>query len=68
MIAIAHFVAISCYVGAAALAAAPIARPVRAPVRLVIAALALGVSAHAAALVIWGVAVGLNVSAGGSFL
>ena len=52
MIAIAHFVAISCYVGAAALAAAPIARPVRAPVRLVIAALALGVAAHLVALVI----------------
>ena len=52
MIAIAHFVAISCYVGAAALAAAPIARPVRAPVRLVIAALALGVAAHLGALVI----------------
>jgi ABC-type uncharacterized transport system permease subunit len=50
MIAIAHFVAILCYVGAAALAAAPIARPVRAPVRLVIGALAIGVSAHLVAL------------------
>ncbi len=52
MIAIAHLVAITSYVGAAALAAAPLARPVRAPVRLVIAALAIGVVAHMAALVI----------------
>ena len=52
MIAIAHFVAITCYIGAAALAAAPLARPVRAPVRVVIAALAIGVAAHAAALII----------------
>jgi ABC-type uncharacterized transport system permease subunit len=52
MIAIAHFVAISCYFGAAALAAAPIARPVRPPVRLVIATLAAGVIAHLAAVVI----------------
>jgi len=52
MIAIAHFVAISSYVGAAAFAAAPIARPVRAPVRLVIAALTIGVLAHLVALVL----------------
>ena len=52
MVAIAHFIAISCYVGAAAFAAAPIARPVRAPVRLVIATLALGVSAHLLALIL----------------
>jgi ABC-type uncharacterized transport system permease subunit len=52
MIAIAHLVAIACYLGAAALAAAPIARPVRAPVRFVIAVLALGVAAHVAALAI----------------
>jgi ABC-type uncharacterized transport system permease subunit len=50
MIAIAHFVAISCYLGAAALAAAPFARPVKAPVAGVIAALAVGVAAHIAAL------------------
>ena len=52
MIAIAHFVAISCYAGAAALAAAPLARPVRAPVRLVIGALGLGVAAHAVAMIV----------------
>ena len=37
MIAIAQFLAISCYLGAAALAAVPFARPVKAPVRGVIA-------------------------------
>lgn len=46
MIAIAHFVAISCYLGAAALAAVPFARPVRASVRGVTALLGLGVAAH----------------------
>ena len=51
MIAIAHFVAISCYLGAAALAAAPFARPVRAPVRGVALVLAAGVAAHIAGLV-----------------
>lgn len=50
MIAIAHFVATTCYIGAAALAAAPFARPVRAPVRLVILLLGLGVLAHGAGL------------------
>jgi HemX protein len=50
MIAIAHFIAISCYLGAAALAAVPFARPVKAPVLGVVAALALGVAVHAAAL------------------
>jgi HemX protein len=50
MIAIAHFIAISCYVGAAALAAVPFARPVAAPVRGVLMALGLGCAAHAAAL------------------
>ena len=35
MIAIAHFNAISFYLGAAALAAAPFARPVNSPVRTV---------------------------------
>jgi len=51
MTAIAHFVAISCYIGAAALAATPFARPVGAPVRGVIALLAVGVLAHAAGLI-----------------
>jgi ABC-type uncharacterized transport system permease subunit len=50
MTAIAHFIAISCYLGAAALAAVPIARPVKAPVRGVAAVLGLGVIAHAVAL------------------
>ena len=46
MIEIAPFLAISCYLGAAALAAVPFARPVRAPVRGVAVALAAGVTAH----------------------
>jgi ABC-type uncharacterized transport system permease subunit len=50
MIAIAQFVAISCYFGAAALAAVPFARPVRAPVAGVLTALGLGIAAHVFAL------------------
>src|SRR4029079_13710512 len=50
MIAIAHFIAISCYIGAAALAAVPFARPVAAPVRGVLGLLAAGVTAHAVGL------------------
>ena len=50
MTAIAHFVAITCYIGAAALAATPFARPVGAPVRGVVALLAAGVLAHAVGL------------------
>ena len=50
MTAIAHFIAIACYIGAAALAATPFARPVGAPLRGVIAILAIGVVAHAVAL------------------
>jgi HemX protein len=50
MIVIAHFVAISLYIAAAALAALPFARRVNAPVNGVIAALVLGISAHAIAL------------------
>ena len=50
MIAIAHFVAVSCYLGAAAVAAVPFVRPVSAPVRAVVGTLAAGVVAHAAAL------------------
>lgn len=48
---VAHAAAVSCYLGAAALAAVPLARPVAAPVRWVIGLLALGVVAHGAALV-----------------
>jgi HemX protein len=50
MIVVAHFVAISFYIAAAALAALPFARRVSAPVNGVIAALILGISAHAIAL------------------
>jgi HemX protein len=50
MIAIAHFIAISCYIGAAALAALPFARRVRAPVGSVIALLAAGAAVHAIGL------------------
>ena len=50
MIPIAHVLAVSCYLGAAALAAAPLARPVPAPVRWVVRLLALGVVAHGTAL------------------
>lgn len=52
MIHIAHFMAISCYAAAAALAAAPFARPVRAPVNAVLAALGLGVATHGAAIIV----------------
>jgi HemX protein len=51
MIVVAHFVAISCYIAAAALAALPFARRVSAPVNGVIAALSAGLAAHAVALV-----------------
>src|SRR5256714_4589305 len=50
MIAIAHFIAISFYLGAAAIAALPFARRVKAPVVAVVIALLLGVGAHATAL------------------
>lgn len=50
MIAIAHVLAISCYLGAAVLAAAPFVRPLPAPVRGVVALLAAGVAAHLAGL------------------
>lgn len=58
MIAIAHFVAISLYIGAAAVAATPFARPVGAPVRGVITLLAAGVVTHALALVLFARSVG----------
>ena len=51
MIAIAHFFAISAYLGAAALAATPFARPVRAPLGGVLAALGVGLAAHLVALI-----------------
>src|SRR4051812_27670861 len=50
MIAIAQFIAISSYFGAAALAAVPFARPVRAPIAGVMGVLALGVLVHVGAL------------------
>src|SRR4051794_16248445 len=58
MIAIAHFIAISFYLGAAAFAAAPFARPVNAPIRTVAALLACGIAAHLAALLAFGVSAG----------
>jgi ABC-type uncharacterized transport system permease subunit len=51
MIAIAHFIAVSFYLGAAAVAALPFARRVKAPVGAVVVALMLGLGAHATALV-----------------
>ena len=50
MIAIAHFIAITFYLGAAAVAALPFARRVKAPVAGVVIALLLGIGAHATAL------------------
>jgi ABC-type uncharacterized transport system permease subunit len=50
MLAIAHYLAITLYIGAAGLAAAPFARPMRAPVRGVTALLAAGVALHIAGL------------------
>ncbi len=50
MIPIAHFVAVTFYVGAAAIAALPFARRLKAPVGAVVIALLLGVGAHATAL------------------
>ena len=58
VIAIAHFVAISCYLGAVALAAAPFARPVSAPVRAVAAVLAAAVLAHVTGVAVLGYRVG----------
>src|SRR5512132_512698 len=58
MTAIAHFVAITLYIGAAALAATPFARPVGAPVRGVSALLAAGVLAHVVGLATYALHVG----------
>lgn len=51
MMPIAHSLAVTCYLGATALAATPLARPVPAPVRWVVRLLALGVAWHVVALV-----------------
>ncbi len=58
MIAIAHFFAVLAYIGAAALAATPFARPVPAPRRGVVAALAVGLGAHLAALSAFAISAG----------
>lgn len=58
MIALAHLLAICCYLGAAALAAVPFARPVEAPVRGVAGVLALGVAVHALGLVAFASSIG----------
>jgi ABC-type uncharacterized transport system permease subunit len=50
MIPIAHFVAVTFYLAAAAIAALPFARRVKAPVGAVVIALLLGIGAHATAL------------------
>ena len=50
MLATAHFIAITCYVAAAALAATPFARPVSAPHKGVVALLAIGAAVHLSAL------------------
>ncbi len=58
MTAIAHIIAITCYLAAAALAATPFARPVGAPVRGVAALLGAGVLAHLVALFVYAQRVG----------
>ncbi|HEX6627279.1 MAG TPA: cytochrome c biogenesis protein CcsA, partial [Gemmatimonadaceae bacterium] len=50
MIAIAHFVAVSFYLAASAVAALPFARRVKAPVLAVVVVLLLGIGAHATGL------------------
>jgi ABC-type uncharacterized transport system permease subunit len=50
MLAIAHFIAVTLYVAAAALAATPFARPVAAPLKGVVALLAVGTLIHLGAL------------------
>jgi len=50
MLVIAHAIAISCYIAAAGLAAAPFARPIAAPVRGVVTLLSAGVAVHLVAL------------------
>ena len=55
MTAFAHFFAISCYIGSVAIAATPFARPVKAPVALLCIVLGVGVVAHAAGLIAYGI-------------
>lgn len=50
MLVIAHAIAITCYIAAAGLAAAPFARPIAAPVRGVVSLLTVGVVIHLVAL------------------
>lgn len=50
MIAIAHFIAVTCYLAAAAIAALPFARRLRAPVVPVVLVLLAGIAAHAVGL------------------
>lgn len=64
MIHVAHFLAISCYAAAAALAAAPFARPVRPPVNAVLAVLAAGVAAHGAAILLLAMQAGSSALSG----
>lgn len=59
MIAIAHFIAISLYIGAAALAATPFVRPVGAPIRGVTSLLLAGVVIHAVGLILFALSVGV---------
>jgi HemX protein len=58
MIPLAHFVAISCYIGSVAVAAVPFARPVRAPFRAVLAVLAAGILAHGIGLLLFALKIG----------
>ncbi len=58
MTAIAQFTAITCYLGAAAIAAVPLVRPIRAPVAAVLGLLTVGVCAHAVALLAFGLRIG----------
>lgn len=51
MIALAHFFAISCYIGSVAVAVTPFARPVKAPVTLLCSVLGVGVVAHGVGLI-----------------
>ncbi len=62
MIPTAHFIAVTFYLGAAAIAALPFARRVRAPVTGVVVALLAGIAAHATALL------GLSREAGSASL
>jgi len=55
MIPLAHFVAISCYIGSVAVAATPFARPVRAPVGAVAGVLSVGIVSHAVGLLLFAV-------------